>query len=224
MTVKPMDKSRLPYYPDCADSRSSESIECKICGRILAGRVGYITHHHRCHAGNTPAWTYTGGKPDNPRNIPYAQGIITKGAKICKLCGHQVNSITGMTKHFSVHHKEHKPTGNYYILAAVKIDGGNITIKPLRPKRKPADNATLKQIRGLRGLSQSMASKNIGEILGRKFQYQTLQHFEQGDSCNPTLEIIETLAKTYGVSESEIIAAFRASVKSVAQSKTEEVQ
>jgi DNA-binding XRE family transcriptional regulator len=219
MTVKPMGKSELPYYPDRADPRSSGSIRCELCGRVLAGRAGYVTHHKQCHAGQTPSWSYTTATPDNPHNLPYSHSIMAKGTKVCKLCGHRVGSRPGLQKHFASHHAGISPKDNFYVVAIVKIDGGNVTIKQFAPRKKPAKSATLQQLRGLCGLSQIAAAKKLGVLLGRDIPYQTLQRWESGESSNPTLEMIAALAGVYDVSEAKIIAAFRATAQ-ITQSVT----
>jgi hypothetical protein len=120
-------------YPPLDDFRSAGSIECGHCGRVLAGRQGFITHHKRRHARQKPKWAYSDLQPDNPRNFPAQKRIELKGLKICKTCGHSTGSVSGMYKHFAAKHPAVRP--RYKISAIVVIDGGRITIKKYPNKK-----------------------------------------------------------------------------------------
>lgn len=80
---------------------------------------------------------------------------------------------------------------------------------------------TLKQLRG--DMTQTAAAKKLSQIIGHEIPYRTLQRWESGESSNPTLDMIEALAVAYGVSEVNIIAAFRESRKTVALKKSHDV-
>ena len=68
---------------------------------------------------------------------------------------------------------------------------------------------TIRQLRELAGLSKAAAARLLSKSLGRTVPYQTISRFESGESSNPTLEMIQALASAYGVTESQIIDAFR---------------
>ena len=118
----------VKLYPRLSDARTAGPITCLICGRVLAGRQGFVTHHKRSHPNKRPKWEYADAQPNNPRNLPYAERITAKGTKVCKLCGHMVGSIAGMQKHFKTDHPDTSPEGNYKIIAIVHLDAGKIKI------------------------------------------------------------------------------------------------
>ncbi len=126
--AKPMPIKDVKLYPRLSDSRASGPILCLLCGRVLAGRQGLITHHKRSHPNRRPKWKYAETAPNNPRNLPYAEQIESKGTKVCKLCGHMVGSITGMSRHFKADHPGKTPHGNYKVIAIVHLDAGKIKI------------------------------------------------------------------------------------------------
>jgi hypothetical protein len=123
-----MNKKESKWYPRLSDARSRGSVECLICGRILSGRYGYVTHHKRVHHDKKPRWQYTESGSDNPRDLPYQRDITKKGTKVCKLCGHMIGSIGGLHKHFNAEHAGITTEGNYKIVAIVHIDCGKIRI------------------------------------------------------------------------------------------------
>ena len=126
--AKAMPLKDVKLYPPLSDARTAGPITCLICGRVLAGRNGLVTHHKRCHPDNRPKWQYADTPPTNPRNLPYAERITSKGTKVCKLCAHMVVSIDGMYKHFKTNHPGISPDGNYKVIAIVHLDAGKIKI------------------------------------------------------------------------------------------------
>jgi len=71
----------------------------------------------------------------------------------------------------------------------------------------------------LAGLSKAAAARLLSESLGRTVPYQTISRFESGESANPTLKMIQALAKAYGVAESQIIDAFRPPIRDATKPK-----
>lgn len=72
---------------------------------------------------------------------------------------------------------------------------------------------TIKELRELAGLSKAAAARLLSESLGRTVPYQTISRFESGESANPTMKMIQALADAYGVTESQIIDAFRPPIR-----------
>jgi len=100
--AKPMSKKRAKLFPPIC-KRSAGSILCVICGRVLAGRVGYVTHHDITHPRQKPQWKYTKQKPDNPRLLPHQ--FWPKYNYHCNLCGYGGKvSTTAFYNHFKRHH------------------------------------------------------------------------------------------------------------------------
>ena len=126
--AQPMSFDEVKLYPKLSDARAAGPITCSICGRILAGRQGFVTHHKRCHPNDRPKWKYVDTPPDNPRNLPYTERIKEKGTKICKLCGHMVGSVAGIQKHFKSAHPDTLPDGNYKVVAIVHLDAGKVKV------------------------------------------------------------------------------------------------
>ena len=109
--AKPMSKERAAMFPPTG-KRAKTNVECLLCGRVLAGRVGYITHHDYYHTAALPSWRYTTKKVNNPKLLP--SDARPQYHYHCHLCDYTGTGKTALYKHFARHHDTFWPRRRYF--------------------------------------------------------------------------------------------------------------